>query len=82
MRYLEAMWNWSLEKDWRTWLMHFILAFVLSLVFSGWAVMTFYLLREIEQVWETHQRGEVQNWLDHFMDFASPFLACGLTTLL
>lgn len=75
---MNAIANWFLAKDWRTWLSHVLMAVALAvLTTSAWAAMWVYLWREIEQVWvESREHGWAvveEHALDHFMDFAAPF---------
>lgn len=74
---------WTLRESYRTWIAHALLAVALSPIVGPWAVMVFYVFREIEQVVVTWMYGlEEQDWLDHFLDVSAAFVATGLYSLI
>jgi len=85
VRYFRAVWEWSMRAEWRTWLCHFALAFVLAF-FGGQlgALLAFggYAGREIGQIEEELKAKKPVNVRDHIMDAAAPFLALVLAGIL
>ena len=75
------------SKDWYTWVSHILMAGLIGAVAGSlFAGMICYLWRELEQVnterrlhgWATVQAHAV----DHYCDFAVPFVVLGLVSLL
>lgn len=87
LRLIARVYAWSQGADWRSWFLHGALAVPITLVFGPAACITFYLLREAEQVLHEElstvrgRRGVVR-WRDHFLDVWAPFAVAVLTAAL
>lgn len=68
-------WVWSNETDARTWAVHAAIAVALSVVLSPAIAVSFYALREVEQVVNKLARKQKLHPLDHLMDVLAPALA-------
>lgn len=68
-----ALRDWTYREDWRTWLAHFLLTGLPSLVhpFAGAFACGWYFRREQGQV----KNSDGQWYLDNYMDVAAPFAA-------
>lgn len=83
---LDTVMEFCESKDWYTWVSHIVMAGAIgALAGSLFAGMITYLWREVEQV-NTERR--LFGWatvrlhaVDHILDFAVPFVALGLLTL-
>lgn len=68
-------WVWSNATDPRTWAVHAAIAFALAVALTPAIAVSFYALREIEQVINKLARKQKLEPLDHLMDVLAPALA-------
>jgi hypothetical protein len=81
MRLVFDIYNWTMAEQWRTWLFHFLLAIVLSVVFSPWTAAVFYMLREFEQnALKLAATGDFDG-RDAVLDALAPILGASLVAL-
>lgn len=71
-------WLWANETDFRTWIVHAVIAVVIALVTSPAVAVGFYTIREIEQIVNKLAKHQEIDWLDAIMDVLAPALVVGL----
>lgn len=69
---LSAVSKWADKATWRTWVLHSLIAVPLALIFTPLATLTFYFLRECEQLAHEYMDNVKPDYQDHILDFVSP----------
>jgi hypothetical protein len=75
---MKAIWDWVCAEDYRTWIAHALVAVALALPLTVYAMVVFYLLRELEQVADKLMKGERLVPKDHFLDVWAPMAGLAL----
>jgi hypothetical protein len=75
--WFRAAYAWTLAKNWRTWIGHFLVVFLVAFVspLAGFGAFSFYLGREWGQAETKMQHGVAVDWTDTWLDALGPFLA-------
>jgi hypothetical protein len=73
--YLRIFSAWVDGADWRSWLVHGVLGWLIALVFGPVPAIVFFFLREAEQLAHELMAGTRPPWLDHALDIVAPAAA-------
>ena len=71
---LRAVWQWSQQARWRSWMFHALFAIPLCYAFGAGAVIGAFLFNEGKEAMEKAAKGQPIDWVDHGGDFVAPFL--------
>ena len=75
---MKTVWDWVCAEDYRTWIAHALVAVVLALGVGAYAMVVYYLLRELEQMGDKYMKGEKLAPKDHLMDVWAPMAGLAL----
>ena len=77
MFWLLELYFWVNKADYRTWILHGLIAILIAWGFGTKAAIAFYTLRELGQLAQELINGKPPKYLYHVMDIVGPLIALG-----